>query len=201
MPTFNTFVSICGGVTAPFLLAGTLMAQTATDSSNTTENGLALGEVVTDTRQVGDTYIQETIADWSLRCIQAAAGENPCQMYQLLSDESGSPVAEFTMLRLPEGQQAVGAATIVVPLETALQRGLSIKVDDGPSKSYPYAFCNTIGCYARIGLTAEDVDSYKRGGQAVLTIIPVTAPDQQVNVTLSLNGFTAAFDAASVLEN
>jgi invasion protein IalB len=115
-------------------------------------------------------------------------------LYQLLEDANNQPIAEFTLLKLPEGSQARGAGTIIVPLETSLQNQLSIQVDDQNGKRYPFAFCNTIGCYARIGLTEEDIDTYKRGGEAVLTIVPMAAPDARVSVTLSLNGFTAAFD-------
>jgi invasion protein IalB len=55
------------------------------------------------------------------------------------------------------------------------------------------------GCYARIGFTAEDITRYKAGKEAVISIVPVVAPDQRVSVTMSLRGFTAAFDASSEL--
>lgn len=166
-----------------------------------TAQGLSLGAPAPDPnleREVGETYFDGEFGDWSMRCITAASGEDPCQMYQLLTDEAGSPIIEFTMFRLPEDVEAAAGATIVVPLETALAEGLNIKVDDLPAKKYPFSFCNQIGCFARIGLTAEDVDTYKSGGTAQLTIVPMVAPNQRVQVQLSLDGFTAAFNTASV---
>jgi len=181
-------------------LSGTVALSQSSDEPALTMDGLSGGTVVEETRAVGDTYFTSTFDDWRLRCIVTTDGDDPCQMYQLLSDGSGSPIAEFTMFRLPEGAQAAAGATIVAPLETALEQGLTIKVDDAPARRYPFAFCNTIGCYARIGLTDEDIEAYRRGAQAIVRIVPIAAPDQTVDVGLSLKGFTAAFEASSVIE-
>ncbi|WP_227271519.1 invasion associated locus B family protein [Roseobacter weihaiensis] len=197
---FSTFLSTVALLAGAFTIApGAVDAQTASEERQLTAEGLSLGEEADETAQVGETYIKETFNDWSLRCIVVAEGEDPCQMYQLLSDSSGAPVAEFTMFQLPESAEAAAGATIVVPLETALTQQLAIRVDEEPAKQYPYAFCNTIGCYARIGLTDDELDAYKRGSEAVLSIVPIAAPDQRVNVVLSLNGFTRAFEASTVL--
>ncbi|WP_300057667.1 invasion associated locus B family protein [uncultured Roseobacter sp.] len=75
-----------------------------------------------------------------------------------------------------------------------------IWIDSQPARRYPFAFCNTIGCYARIGLTEEDVNAFKRGNEAMLTIVPVLAPDQKVDIVLSLSGFTAGYEKVSVIE-
>ena len=120
-------------------------------------------------------------------------------MYQLLNDDAGSPVVEFSLFRLPEGGRATAGATIVVPLETALQQQLTIQVDSSEARRYPFAFCNQIGCYARIGLTEQDVAAFRAGNAARVSIAPFVAQDQAVNVTLSLTGFTAAFDKASTV--
>lgn len=161
---------------------------------------LSLGEEVDDTPKVGEQYISETIGAWQMRCLKTEEGPDPCQMYQLLEEQQGSPVAEFSMFRLPDGQQAIAGATVIVPLETSLQEQLTISVDGAKGKRYPYAFCNQVGCFARIGLTQQDIDAFKRGNEAVLTIIPALAPDQQVVVALSLEGFTASYAKVSVVE-
>lgn len=196
-PTGQPVLAMVATVVA---LSGTAALSQSSNEPALTMEGLSGGTVVEETRAVGDTYFKGAFDDWSLRCIVTEDGNDPCQMYQLLSDGAGSPIAEFTMFRLPEGAQASAGATIVAPLETSLEQGLTIKVDDAPARRYPFAFCNTVGCYARIGLTDEDVDAYRRGSQAIVRIVPIAAPDQNVNVGLSLKGFTAAFDAASVID-
>ncbi|WP_246227863.1 invasion associated locus B family protein [Roseobacter ponti] len=209
MPRITTLLT--AAMISAALTGGTAHAQTTTTESTETETGteaetgtgtagansdLSLGEVETGP-QTGEAYVTETIGPWSIRCVKTDTDEDPCQMVQLLEDAQGSPIAEFSLFRLADGGQAEAGATVIVPLETALQQQLSIRVDEQQGKRYPYAFCNPVGCYARIGLTADDVATYKRGNEAVLSIIPVAAQDQRVDVTLSLEGFTASYDKVS----
>lgn len=164
------------------------------------EDELSLGEDANAAAQANGPYTADKIDDWELRCIRSDQENDPCQMYQLLSDSAGTPIAEFSLFRLPAGGRAEAGATVVVPLETALQQQLTIAVDNGSSRRYPYSYCTQVGCFARIGLTPEDVTSFKRGNSAKMTIVPVLAPDQKVEVTLSLKGFTAAYNKVSVIQ-
>ena len=157
---------------------------------------LSMGE--TDGDQPGAPYAAEQIGDWTLQCIRTEGGDDPCQMYQLLSDGDGNAVAEFTLFRLPEGQQAAAGAMVAVPLETLLTQQLTIQVDSSGAKRYPFMFCNTVGCYARVGFTAQDIASFKRGNVAKMSIVPMLAPDQKVELNLSLTGFTATYDKVTV---
>ncbi|WP_102108475.1 invasion associated locus B family protein [Oceaniglobus roseus] len=144
----------------------------------------------------GSTYVQEEHGDWQVRCIRAGEGQkDPCQLYQLLQDEQGNPVAEISMFALPEGQQAAAGATVITPLETLLTQQLTLAVDGGATKRYPYTFCTPTGCFARIGFTNADVAAFKAGAKATVTLVPAAAPDQKVNLTVSLSGFTAGFEA------
>lgn len=147
---------------------------------------------------VGTMYIAATNGDWEQRCIRAADGSDPCQMYQLLKDENANAVAEITILVLPDGQSAVAGSQIMVPLETLLTEQLILQVDSAPAKIYPFTWCAAQGCIARIGFTAADIAAFKKGSNATVTIVPVVAADQKVKLTVSLKGFTAAYDAAAL---
>ena len=46
---------------------------------------------------------------------------------------------------------------------------------------------------------AGDADLFKRGNAATITIVPALAPDQPVELSLSLSGFTAGFDSQSAV--
>ena len=169
-------------------------AQTETTQTEEKPAGptdLDMGQEVTQ----DPTYFKETHGDWRLKCFRAEGQDDPCEMYQLLREEAGNPVAEFSLFILPEGAQAAAGATIVVPLETLLTEKLKISIDNGPVKSFAYSFCSTIGCFARIGLTANDVAAFKNGGAANLQLVPFGAPEQKINVKMSLTGFTAAYNA------
>ena len=206
------------------LAAGSVaMAQDDTTSDTTTE---AEAETQTDTEAQADTegqseegtadantldmgqevqedpsYVKETYGDWQLQCFRSEAEEDPCQMYQLLREDAGNPVAEFSLFKLPDDSQAVAGATIVVPLGTLLPQGLKIAVDSGQAKAYNYSFCSMVGCFARIGFTQADIDSLRAGSEALLTIVPAQAPDQTVVIRAALSGFTKAYENVSVAPN
>lgn len=202
MSKLFTALPLCAAL---FVFSGqTGLAQTATPETEDTatpsvEDQLSLGEDANTDPDIGKPYTKEVIGAWEMRCIKAENGEEPCQMYQLLDDGQGAPVAEISLFRLPGGGKAAAGATVVVPLETSLPQQLTIKVDGGSARRYPYAFCNPVGCYARLGMTDADVAAFKRGNEAVITIVPALAPDQKVELTLSLAGFTASYDKVSVI--
>ena len=170
------------------------------DGGTTIEDQLSLGEPANAEPQVGQTYIQEKNGDWEMRCIRTEEGDDPCQMYQLMTDSEGTPVAEISIFRLPEGGRAIAGATIIVPLETSLPEQLTMRVDAGQARRYPFAFCNPVGCYSRVGLVAEEVNAFRRGNAATVTIVPALAPDQKVELNLSLSGFTASYEKTSVAQ-
>jgi invasion protein IalB len=145
----------------------------------------------------GTTYVAETFEDWQLQCVRTPEGDDPCQIYQLLKDEQGNNVADISIFALDPNQKVAAGATIMTPLETLLTHGVLIKVDAGESKAYPFTFCTGGGCVSRLALRPEEVTAFKRGNKAVMTIVPVAAPDQKVNLDISLKGFTAAYDAVS----
>lgn len=181
----------------PVCVALCVVAPVSAFAQSSTESQLSLGE---DVDEIGKPYTREVNEDWEMRCIRVEEGEEPCQMYQMMDDGQGAPVAEISVFRLPEGGKAVAGATLIVPLETSLTDQLLISIDGDKARRYPFAFCNPIGCYVRLGLTAADVAAFKRGNAATITIVPALAPDQKVQLALSLKGFMAAFDAASVVD-
>lgn len=188
----------------PFALATTLglslfavqaSAQTST-TADSPVSALSTGEVIADDG-LGDSYIGNTHGDWEMVCVREEEGPDPCQMYQLLRDSEGNATAEITMFPLPPGGEAVAGATILTPLETLLTAQLVKQVDGGAAKRYPFTFCAVIGCIARVGFTAEEVDAFRRGARATWSLVPVAAPDQTVELNMSLIGFTAAFEELS----
>jgi invasion protein IalB len=164
-------------------------------------DGLSMGtEVGGDT--LGQTYVAANFEAWEQRCVRTASGIDPCQLYMLLKDGQGNNVAEFTIFGLPEGNEgpAVAGATFIAPLETLLTAGMTLQIDAGQAKAYPFTFCAELGCVARIGFTAEEIAQMKKGAAATITIVPFVAPEERVTLTVSLKGFTAglaAVDAAN----
>lgn len=153
--------------------------------------------VTAETAEPGQTYIVQKFDAWEQRCVKTEDGSDPCQLYQLLKDESGGPVAEISLFDLPAGSQAAAGATVIAPLETLLTANLQIAIDTSKAKIYPFTFCAPIGCISRIGLTAAEVEQFRKGAGAVMTIVPAVAPDQKVSLNISLKGFTAGYQAVT----
>lgn len=177
----------------PALLLGCLALPASAQDTTSAADTLSLGEPVEPA--LGETYISETHGDWEIRCITVEEGQiEPCQMYQLLSDNEGNAVAEINIFDVPDEDTLTAGATIVTPLDTLLTPGLRFAVDDSDQIRFPFSFCQQIGCFVRIGLTEDDLGSLRDGGVAAITIVPLPAPDQEVSLEVSLSGFTAAFE-------
>lgn len=174
--------------------ADTTAEATSETPANTEEAAVAEPEGP----EIGKTYVESVHGDWELRCITAPEGQSdPCQLYQLLQDQNGNSVAEINLFNMPGDDKIAAGATIVTPLETLLTRNLVITVDSGESKAYPFTFCTAIGCFARVGFTAAEVNAFKRGKAAKIVIVPAQAPNQTVDLTASLTGFTSGFNAVT----
>lgn len=181
---------------ASLVLAAPAVAQ-ETPAANADAPALSMGQ---ETATVGSAYLAATHGDWQVRCMRTEDGSDPCQLYQLLDDAEGNNVAEFSLFDMPQGQQAAAGATIITPLETLLTQHITLQVDDQPAKIYPFTLCGQVGCIARVGFTAEEVEAFKKGTKATLTIVPAVAPDQKVTLDLSLKGFTAGLAAVTLAE-
>lgn len=191
------------------LAAAPLTAQTTTEEAPKTEEGapaeaatgtdLAMGQEVAPADGPGTDYTAATFEAWEQKCVRTSSGVDPCQLYLLLKDKEGNSVAEFTMFNLPKGTDspAAAGATFIAPLETLLTAGMSLQIDGGKGKVYPFTVCTQIGCVARIGFTAEEVEAMKSGANALITIVPFVAPNQKVELSMSLKGFTAGLDAVT----
>ncbi|MVO14557.1 invasion associated locus B family protein [Parasedimentitalea huanghaiensis] len=181
--------------------AATTADTEATQPETAADQGLDLGEPVDDGPQIGDRYSKEKFGDWDLACVRTEEETDPCSLLQILKDSNDNPMAEFSMFRLgQQGGQAVAAATVIVPLETLLPAALTISIDGAPGKRYNYSFCSPLGCVAQIGLTQSDITALKKGGEAILSLRPAPAPDQIIEMKMSLKGFTAGYNIVDVVQ-
>lgn len=152
----------------------------------------------------GDAYVGDVFRDWQVRCIRAEQDAVPdrCEMFQMLEEENGNPVAEFRIAALlrPE-EDEVAAATFLTPMDTLLNRGLQLRIDDNEPAIVPYAFCRQIGCFVQLSLTPDDISMFENGvdAQVVIFALLQDASGQMggapVPLIASLRGFTAAFDS------
>ena len=200
-------LALTGGALSPALAQETTTTteQPAITADAPTADGLNMGveagappaPKTQEEAAVGETYLAAGFDAWEQRCVKTEDGSDPCQLYQLLKDKDGNSVAEINLFPLPAGGQAAAGATIVAPLETLLTANLQLAVDANTPRLYPFTFCAPIGCIARVGFTAEEVEQFRKGAKATMTIVPAAAPDQKVDLDISLKGFTAGYEAVA----
>ena len=158
-------------------------------------SGLSLGKPLETIREPGEIYLAGNKGDWNVRCITGDPGEiDKCEIQQLLFLNENTPVADISIFKLPEGERAVAAANVMVPLETLLTKKFRFAFSEASVKEFPYSFCNQNGCLVRMGLLEEDIEAMKKGSSSKLSITHISSPETSINLNLSLNGFTAAFD-------
>lgn len=142
--------------------------------------------------------VKDTFGDWQVRC---APEGNECFMYQLALDGQKNPVAEVSILKLPEVAEAEAGVTVVTPLGTLLPDGLALQIDGGETRQYPFVWCSQVGCFSRFGLAKPTLDGMKRGKAGKITLVSVGAPQTPVVLALSLTGFTDAWNSLELPPN
>ena len=158
-------------------------------------SGLSLGKPLETIREPGEVYLAGNKGDWNVRCITGNAGEiDKCEIQQLLFLDENTPVVDISIFKLPAGERAVAAANVMVPLETLLTKKFRFAFSENSVKEFPYSFCNRNGCLVRMGLLEEDIEAMKKGSISELSITHISSPEASINLSLSLTGFTAAFE-------
>lgn len=130
---------------------------------------------------------------WTVRCEKVDdATAQACIMQQnLVLKGGGQPVLQFTLGIAPgdEGPTVV----LKVPLGIYLPPGLSLQIDQAAPTVLPLETCDPDGCQAVIKLRAQTLAAL-RGGRG-LTVTFHDAERRPLSMPLSLDGFSAAFDA------
>ncbi|HKQ44740.1 MAG TPA: invasion associated locus B family protein [Rhizomicrobium sp.] len=131
------------------------------------------------------------VGDWLVRCFPVQS-PSPCDMFQEMSNpDTRQRVVSVSMAYVPSLDRH--AMQIAVPLEVALQRGLTIQTSSFTSPVFKYRRCDRTGCYVELPVDNNLVASLSR-----------SAPDAKINVVgdggktyalnFSLKGFAAAHD-------
>ena len=156
-------------------------------------DSLSIDDTMMSEPQKMEPYIKERFENWTLKCIKPVNSIERCEANQIIFNQKKQPVAEISIIKLPKGQVAAAAATIIVPLETILSEGLVLAIQELEPKKYQFKFCNSLGCYSQIGLTDDEVEALKRKEKASIFLKHTSSGDQQIMIPMSLDGFTKIF--------
>ena len=156
-------------------------------------DSLSIDDTMMSEPQKTEPYIKERFENWTLKCIKPVNSIERCEANQIIFNQKQQPVAEISIIKLPKGQVAAAAATIIVPLETILSEGLVLAIQELEPKKYQFKFCNSLGCYSQIGLTDNEVEALKKRKKASIFLKHISSGDQQIVIPMSLDGFTKTF--------
>ena len=174
---------------AAVFVAGTLLAGNASAQSGNADSALE------PQAERPRAEVRARHEDWIVRC-QPAPGdafgaEEFCEMYQQVSEqENDQTVLEAVIGYPPEADRPV--ALFNLPLGMLLPPGVQLRVDDGEAERFPVQICLQAGCRSSIELSDDLVRRMKGGARATLTI--ADPQNRQVDIPLSLLGFTAALN-------
>jgi len=133
----------------------------------------------------------QVFKDWVTRCLPSTTGQQ-CHIEQNIVAGKEKKQRLLTV-QLGYFQQRK-LATFIPPLGVLLQRGIAIEIDSFKlSKRAPYTFCNGAGCFASIELDDKMVGLLKKGRKLIATFVDPNG--REIAIPVSLNGFTAAFNA------
>jgi invasion protein IalB len=142
-----------------------------------------------------ESVLKATHGDWEVHCVEAEGGG--CLMTQRIPGENDNTLFVAELIALENNPNGVAGMRIRAPIGVFLTRGLSIQIDSGQPVQAPFVFCAPDVCVAEVVLREQDVNLFRRGAKASLTVFAVQAPEQPQTGELSLIGFTKSFEELS----
>lgn len=175
-----------------------LMSWGAVAQEAATESG---AEAAAPTRAAAPQEITRAVhGSWQIKCVTTEPQQ--CYLFQLIVDENNTPIMEYSLMPVKDetGQGVKLGATLVTPLNTVLQRGVIMQVDENDPVQQSYSWCAQIGCYARFGITDADISQYRGGNKITTVFFMVRRPDQGIEIPMPLDGFGNAYDELMEIE-
>jgi invasion protein IalB len=133
----------------------------------------------------------KTVGDWEVRCFPVS-NANPCDMFQEMANkDSRQRILSISLAFNPSVNQHL--LQITVPLDVAIQKGLTIQSDSYTSPVLKYRMCTREGCFVQMAADNALVEGLaKSGEQAKLNIVGDNG--KSYGLQFSLKGFAAAHD-------
>lgn len=132
--------------------------------------------------------LTERYRDWTVQCVTPEGDARRCFMAQVLAQDSKRILqVEFTL--------AGGEPTMVIlaPLGLLLTAGARLAIDDNPPRTLPFRTCLPTGCLVP-DTPGETVLSSLRRGRSMAVTLVAAQNEEEIALTVSLAGFSAAYD-------
>ncbi|HEV7321295.1 MAG TPA: invasion associated locus B family protein [Ensifer sp.] len=141
------------------------------------------------------SQLSETYEDWSVACIERD-GSKRCLLSQRQFHKNGQHVLT---LELRPAENAGLEGSLALPFGLHLDKGVTLGVDEATGgKPARFRTCLPFGCVVPLAFTAATVELL-RNGQALKIGAFASDTDKEVQFSVSLKGFAAAFDRVLAL--
>jgi len=133
----------------------------------------------------------KTVGDWQVRCFAVKNG-HPCDMFQQMANkETQQRILSVSLAYDPSVDRHL--LQITVPLDVAIQKGVTISSGSYTSPVLKYRMCTLEGCFIQMIADSALVDGLARSGaDAKLNITGDNG--KSYGLQFSLKGFSSAHD-------
>lgn len=156
--------------------------------------GIALGTLAqAQLPALAQGEVRSAHGDWQMRCDTppGATGEQ-CALIQNVTAADRENVG-LSVIILKTADQQARILRVLAPLGVLLPSGLGLRVDNADIGRAGFVRCLPNGCIAEVILEDDLLDKLQSGAQA--TFIIFQTPEEGIGIPISLNGFSAGFDA------
>ncbi|WP_298959489.1 invasion associated locus B family protein [uncultured Roseibium sp.] len=137
--------------------------------------------------------VRSAHGDWQMRCDTppGSTGEQ-CALIQNVTAADRENVG-LSVIILKTADKQARILRVLAPLGVLLPSGLGLRVDNADIGRAGFVRCLPNGCIAEVILEEDLLSKLQGGGQA--TFIIFQTPEEGIGIPISLNGFSAGFDA------
>jgi invasion protein IalB len=133
--------------------------------------------------------------DWRLACPKDSDDKASCQLAtEFVDQRSGTPLAQLALERL-DGKRTM---SIRVPLTVLIPAGVGLQFGSD-TKTYQYATCSAIGCFAFAPADDKLMDSLD-SASAISVVVTVSQNGKSAALPMSTRGYADAIKALNTIE-
>jgi invasion protein IalB len=142
------------------------------------------------------------LAGWNKICYTDAAGAQSCTVLFQIVAETGQLVAQASINSRAGQPNMVFQAWIISSPGIYVGAGIRLQVDTNTPTDIPFAICDATYCIAESQIDNNFINGLKAGGQMMLSamIRQADAQPRQIDLPVTLRGFTAAYDGPGLNE-
>ncbi|WP_244287880.1 invasion associated locus B family protein [Labrenzia sp. 011] len=156
--------------------------------------GLLLASLTQGTLPVlAQGEVRSAHGDWQMRCdTPPGAASEQCALIQNVTAADRENVG-LSVIVLKTADKQARILRVLAPLGVLLPSGLGLRVDNADIGRAGFVRCLPNGCIAEVILEDDLLTKLQTGAQA--TFIIFQTPEEGIGIPISLNGFSAGFDA------